>query len=299
MTAAALPMRQAFAQTATALLDEDPRVAIVLAEISRDLFADAFRHHAARAVNVGIAEQAMVGVAAGFALEGFHPIAHTLAPFMAERPFEQLKVDFGYQGLGGTFVGAGGSYDYASEGGTHHAAGDVAAMLAIPGMQVLAPGHGGELDALLRAVYANGSPTYVRTSLAENAAPLDVAPGRLEVVRRGAGPTVVAFGPMLTRTLAAVEGLDATVAYATSVEPFDAEGLAALAGPSPDVVTVEPWYEGSVAPALTRALGHLPARYRFVGVPRAFVHEYGTRADLDAALGLDVRGLRVRLGLHP
>jgi transketolase len=299
MSTATLPMRHAFARTATDLLQEDPRVAIVLAEISRDLFVDAFRHDPERAINVGIAEQAMVGVAAGFALEGFHPIAHSLSPFMAERPFEQLKLDFGYQGLGGTFVGAGGSYDYATEGGTHHAAGDVAAMLAIPRMQVIAPGHGGELDALLRAVYANGAPTYVRTSLAQNDAPLDVAPGRLEVVRRGAGPTVVAFGPMLTRTLAAVEGLDATVAYATSVEPFDAKGLAELAGPRPDVVVVEPWYEGTAAAAVTRALGHLPARYRFVGVPRAFVHEYGTWADLDAEVGLDVPGIRARLGVQP
>jgi transketolase len=288
-------MREAYAATTVALFREDPRVAVVLAEISRDLLREAFAHDPSRAVNVGIAEQAMVGVAAGFALEGFHPIAHSLAPFMAERPFEQLKLDFGYQGLGGTFVGAGGSYDYGSEGGTHHAGGDVAALLAIPRMQVLAPGHPSEVDALLRATYANGRPTYIRTSVAANADGHDVAPGRLQVLRRGDGPTVVAFGPMLDRTLAAVDGLDATVAYATSVEPFDARGLATLAGARPDVVAVEPWYEGSSATALTAALGHLPARYRFVGVPRRFLHAYGTREELDADLGLDVAGIRRRL----
>ena len=84
----------------------------------------------------------MVGVAAGFAMEGFHPIAHSLSPFMAERPYEQLKLDFGYQGLGGTFVGSGGSYDYAGEGATHHSPADASLMLAIPRMQVLVPGHG-------------------------------------------------------------------------------------------------------------------------------------------------------------
>src|SRR5262245_2050310 len=288
-------MRGAYAATTVALFREDPRVAVVLAEISRDLLREAFAHDPSRAVNVGIAEQAMVGVAAGFALEGFHPIAHSIAPFMAERPFEQLKLDFGYQGLGGTFVGAAGSSAYAGEGGTHHAGGDVAALLGIPRMQVLAPGHPDEVEQLLRATYANGRPTYVRTSVARNARGHDVAPGRLQVLRRGTGPLVVAFGPMLDRTLAAVDGLDATIAYATSVEPFDARGLAALAGAQPDVVVVEPWYEGSAATAVTAALGHLPARYRFVGVPRRFLHAYGTREELDADVGLDTAGIRRRL----
>lgn len=289
------PMREAFAATATALLVEDPRVAIVLAEISGQLFEQARRHDPMRAINVGIAEQTMIGVAAGFAMEGFHPIAHSLSPFVAERPFEQLKIDFGYQGLGGTFVGAGGSYDYAGEGATHHAAGDVAAMLAIPRMQVLAPGHPSEVEALLRATYANGEPTYLRTSLATNDVSLDARVGSLQVVRRGGAATVLAFGPMLGRTLQATEGLDVTVAYTTSVEPFDHAGLAAVGGDRPHVIAIEPWYEGSVAAVVTRALGHLPARTTFVGVPRRFIHDYGTWAQIDADLGLDAVGLRARI----
>lgn len=289
------PMREAFAETATDLFVDDPRVAIVLAEISGQLFRRARRHDPERVVNVGIAEQTMIGVAAGFAMEGLHPIAHSLSPFVVERPFEQLKLDFGYQLLGGTFVGAGGSYDYAGEGGTHHAAGDVAAMLAIPRMQVLAPGHGDEVGRLLRATYANDDPTYVRTSLATNDRSFDVAPGRLEVVRGGVGATVLAFGPMLSRTVRATEGLDVTIAYTASVEPFDDAGLAAVVGDRPHVIAIEPWYEGSVAPILSRALGHRPARYSFIGVPRRFIHDYGTWHQLDADLGLDEDGLRARI----
>lgn len=288
-------MREGFASTATELLIADARVAIVLAEISTPMFQEARRHDPTRVVNVGIAEQTMVGVAAGFAMERFHPIAHSLSPFMAERPFEQLKLDFGYQGLGGTFVGAGGSYDYASEGATHHAAGDVAAMLAIPRMDVLVPGHGREVASLLRSTYADGAPTYMRTSLATNDEPHDVAPGRLEVVHRGAGAVVVAFGPMLARTLRATAGLDVTVAYATSVEPFDDRGLASIAGAHPHIVAVEPWYEGTTASVLTRALGHVPATFSFIGVPRRFVHEYGTWQEIDADLGLDAAGIGERI----
>lgn len=289
-------MRAAFAAAAVRLLDADPRAALVLADISVEgFFEEAMQRHPHRAVNVGIMEQAMIGVAAGFAMEGFRPIAHSLSPFVSERPFEQLKLDFGYQGLGGTFVGAGGSYDYAGEGGTHHAAGDVAAMLAIPGMEVLVPGHAHEVDRLLHAVYANERPSYLRTSLAENREGFDVEPGRIEVVRSGSGPLVVAFGPMLTRTIEACEGLDVTIAYATSVAPFDARGIAAIAGDAPSVVVVEPFYEGSSASVVTAALGHLAIRYGSVGVPRAFIHRYGTWRQLDEMLGLDAAGIGRRI----
>jgi transketolase len=286
-------MRTAFATTTRELLTEDPRVALVLADISVSAYlGKAIREQPDRAVNVGIMESTMVGVAAGFAMEGFHPIAHSLSPFMAERPYEQLKLDFGYQRLGGTFVGVGGSYDYAGEGGTHHAPGDVQALLAIPGMEVLVPGHGREVGNLMRSTYANGRPTYIRASAVTNAEAHDVGPGRLEVIRRGSTATVVAFGPMLMRTLEATADLDVSVVYATSLEPFDHEALAAVAGDSPNVIAVEPFYEATSAQVLAKALGHRPATYGFIGVPRRFIHDYGTWRDLDADLGLDVPGIR-------
>ncbi len=288
-------MREAFAATATDLLETDDRVAIVLADISVSLLTRAIQHDPLRAVNVGISEQTMVGVAAGFAMVGFHPIAHSLLAVHGRRPYEQLKLDFGYQGLGGTFVGSGGSYDYAGEGGTHHSPADASVMLAIPRMQVLVPGHGREVDRLLRAVVTNGEPTYMRTSLATNDDPHDVAPGRLEVIRRGDGPTVVAFGPMLTRALEATAHLDATVVYATSLEPFDGATLRELAGDAADVVVIEPWYEGSAAPVIAPVFADLAARVRYVGVPRQFIHRYGTWQELDAALGMDASGIRSRL----
>jgi transketolase len=246
-------------------------------------------------INVGIMEQTMVGVAAGFAMEGFHPIAHSLSPFMAERPYEQLKLDFGYQGLGGTFVGVGGSYDYASSGGTHHSPADAGLMLGIPGAEVWVPGHGDEMDSILRSTYANGRPTYIRASVATNAEGHQVEPGRIEVIRRGAAATVLTFGPMLDRTVVACEGLDVTIAYATSLRPFDAAGLAAIAADVPALVTVEPFYEGTAASVVTGALGDRPMRYISIGVPRAFIHSYGEPEDIDADLRLDEAGLGRRV----
>ena len=288
-------MRQAFAMTVSDLVEHDDRVAVVLADISTSYFERAVAAHPDRVVNIGIMEQTMVGVAAGYAMEGFHPIAHSLSPFMAERPYEQLKLDFGYQGLGGTFVGFGGSYDYASSGGTHHSPADAGVMLGIPGMEVLIPGHGDEMDAMLRSTYADGSPTYIRGSVATNASAHQPEPGRLDVIRRGSEATVLAFGPMLDRTISACEGLDVTIAYATSLRPFDAQGLAALAGDVPVLIAVEPFYEGTAAPVVTAALGDRPMRYISIGIPRAFIHAYGEPEDIDVDLGLDEGGIRRRL----
>jgi transketolase len=288
-------MRTQLARSATELVESDPRVAVVLAEISVDRFDRAFQIAPERVINVGIMEQTLVGVGAGFAMEGFHTIVHTMAPFLVERPFEQVKLDFGYQGLGGTLASVGAPYDYGTEGGTHHSPGDVGVVLTVPGTEVLVPGCAVELDSLLRGTYANGRLTYLRASVAQNDVAFDVAPGRLDVVRRGSLATVVAVGPMLSRTLAACEGLDVTVLYTTSVAPFDAQGLAAVVGDDPLVVAVEPFYDGTLLPALADALRHVPSRFASIGVPRRFFTSYGTREEHDRELGMDTAGIRRRV----
>lgn len=290
-----MDMRSQLAETATDLLEHDPRTAVVLADISLERFARAFAVTPTRVINVGIMEQTLIGVSAGFAMEGFHVIAHTIAPFLVERPYEQLKLDFGYQGLGGTLASVGAPYDYGTEGGTHHAPGDVQAMLTIPGTEVLVPGSAAELDVLLRGTYANARLTYLRASGVQNDRSFDVAPGRIEVLRRGSLATVVVVGPLLSRTLQACDGLDVSVVYATSVRPFDADGLAAVVGEHPLVIAVEPFYEGTLTPALAETLRHVPSRFASIGVPRRFITAYGTPAEHDRELEMDVAGIRRRI----
>jgi transketolase len=287
-------MRTSAADTVCELFEADPRVAVVLAEISVERFAPAFARDPRRAVNVGIMEQTMVGVAAGFAMEGFHPVIHTIAPFVAERALEQLKLDFGNQALGGLVITVGASYDYASEGTTHHSPGDVQALLTIPGAEVLVPGTGEEAARLIRSTYDNDRLTYLRTQVAANTRPREIQPGRLAVERRGGGPAVIAVGPMLDRTLEAVGDSEATVLYATTLSPFDARGLrAAMTGD--EVIVVEPMFAGTLAPVVAEALADRPVRIRSIGVPRAVIREYGTPQQLDAVVGLDPAGIRAQM----
>ena len=125
-------MRERFTSVTTELLAADPRLALVLADITADSFAPARRRFPDRVLNLGIREQLLVSVAGGLALAGLRPIAHTFASFLVERPFEQIKLDLNHQGVGAVLVSAGGSYDYSASGRTHQAPGDVALLDTLP-----------------------------------------------------------------------------------------------------------------------------------------------------------------------
>ncbi|MFJ9682770.1 transketolase family protein [Streptomyces sp. NPDC101194] len=291
-------MRDRFISTTSQLLDEDPRLALVLAEISRDGFEGAERAHPDRVVNVGIREQLLVGAGAGMALTGLRPIVHTFASFLVERPFEQVKLDFGHQGVGGVLVSAGASYDWPAGGFTHMAPGDVALLDTLDGWTIQVPGHPDEAEALLRQAAAGDGRVYVRLSLQSNdrARPVGGTTGFL-TVREGTGGVVIAVGPMLDNVLAATEGLDVSVLYATTVRPFDGAGLRRAAGSrgAADVVIVEPYLAGTSTAAVNDALAELPHRVLGLGVGRTELRKYGQMDEHLAAHGLDARGLRERI----
>jgi transketolase len=287
-------MRTVFADAASSLVDEDPLTAVVLAEISADLFAKAAARHPDRVLNVGIREQLMVSVAGGLALAGLRPIVHTYAPFLVERAFEQVKLDLGHQGARAVLVSIGASYDAARGGRTHQAPSDVALIDTVPGFGVQVPGHPDEVPGLLRSAVGGleSSSTYVRLSTEANRFALPLWPG-LQVVRRGRQAVVVAVGPMLSPVLDAVGDMDVTVAYTTTVRPFDGEGLRSLASVSAAVVLVEPYLAGTSSFAVSEALAGLGAfRLLSLGVGRTELRRYGTPAYHSALHGLDATGIR-------
>ncbi|MFD0268261.1 transketolase family protein [Streptomyces sp. NPDC127106] len=290
-------MRERFIAVTSRLLDEDPRLALVLAEISMDGFRPARERHPDRVLNVGIREQLLVGVGGGLALTGMRPVMHTFASFLVERPFEQLKLDFGHQGTGGVLVSASASYDWPAGGFTHMSPGDVALMDTLDGWTVHVPGHPDEAETLLRHAYAAGDDkVYVRLSMQSNAAPRTVDGLRMQTVREGAAGVVVAVGPLLDEVLAATEGLDVTVLYATTVRPFDGAALREAVGrASADVVLVEPYLAGTSSAAAAQALVDRPHRVLGLGVGRAELRRYGTIEQHTAAHGLDARSLRERI----
>ncbi len=284
-------MRTQMIETLTALFKEDERLALVLADISVAALIQVFEHYPDRAVNVGIMEQTMIGVAAGMSLEGFIPVAHTIAPFLVERAFEQLKVDFCYQQLGGNFISIGASYDYSTEGATHQAPGDVMVLKSLPTMQIVVPGTGEEFDNLFRTSYANGAPTYYRLSTTTNAISQSVSFGKLSVLRIGSQATVIAVGPALEQVLAAVDDMDLTILYCTTVAPFDDLTLRQTYTGG-KVILVEPYYAGALASDVIMALPGQPVQLTSIGLPHQMLHTYGTVAQLDEIASFTVANIR-------
>lgn len=286
--------RTTFARTAADLVEEDLSVALVYAEISGQFFGEVERRHPTRVINVGIREQLLVNVGAGLALAGMRPIVHTFASFLVERAFEQVKLGFGHQDVGGVLVGSGGSFDISGGGRTHQAPGDVALLDTLPGWTIHVPGHAEEVEQALRLAVAGDGRDYVRVVSQQNAEAFPVTPGRFHVVRKGARATVLAVGPMLTPVLDAVADMDVTVLYASTVRPFDTRGLRAVVG-GPDVVLVEPYLAGTSARLVSEALSDLPHRLLSLGVPRQELRRYGSPAEHIAAHGLDAAGIRASL----
>jgi transketolase len=279
-------MRSRFYALTAQALDDDPDVAVVLADIGA---SELPRHP--RVFNVGIREQAMIGVAAGLALEGYRPVVHSYAPFLVERPYEQLKLDLGHQSVGAVLVSVGASYDGARSGRTHQAPEDVPLVATLPGWTIHVPGHPDEVERLYRRALAERGRVYLRLSEETNAEP--VATDGLTVLRRGSlgAPVVVAVGPALGAAFAATVDLDVTVAYLATVRPFDGDGLRAVVDGT-DVVLVEPYLAGTSAASVSAALRDRPHRLLALGVVDTELRRYGDGADHRAAHGLDATGIR-------
>ena len=284
-------MRQQFTATVTSLEERDERVVLLL----NDIGVWAFRHLKAaypnRVHNLGILEQASIGVSAGLALTGYIPIFHTIAPFIVERGYEQLKDDFGYQNLNGNFVSVGGSFDYSALGMTHYCPGDVGALMQIPNMQIVLPGTAKEMDCLMTQAYDNGSPTYFRLSESSNVMEHEVLFGRAVVVKQGAKATVLAVGTMLAPVMEAVADLDVTVLYYTTVRPFDREALVQNM-PTNKILLCEPYYNGALATEIIMACHDNPVRMNFVGLSCEVPKTYGTVQENMAVFGMDAKSIR-------
>ncbi len=199
-------------------------------------------------VEVGIAEQSLVSVAAGLANGGMKPVAVSPAAFLSTRSVEQIKVDCAYSHMNVKLLGISGGVSYGALGMTHHSVNDIASIASIPGMRVYLPSDSRQTDKLFRALMADNSPAYVRVGrnpvgdvYEEGNVPFTL--DKANVLQSGSDLAIIACGEMVLPALKAArslsdKGIHSTVIDMYCVKPLDLEAVSKAAATG-KIVTVE------------------------------------------------------------
>jgi len=279
-------MRKRFRDTALALAKDDERIVLLFGDVSVYLFKDFIEAYPDRFYNIGICENAILGVGAGLSSQGLIPVMHTITPFITERSYEQIKLDLCYNRFGGNIVTCGASFDYAWDGATHHAYTDLAILRLLPGMEVIQPGSVKELEVLFRSQYANGRPTYFRLSDHPHTIDTDPVFGKAVVLKdAGAGVTVMTAGPLLGDVLEACKDLPVNLVYFHTIKPIDREAISRFR--DTEIVVVHDAF------GLFEAIAEVPQlRMTYRGLPDEFCSCYGKLTDVRRTIGLDPASIR-------
>lgn len=217
-----------------------------------------------RIINVGIAEQNMIGIAAGMAKDGAHIFASSFAPFITMRACEQVRINMGYMQLNITTVGLGSGLGLAQQGNTHFGIEDAAVMRAIPGMTVVSPADGVEICKAVEALCDYGRPAYLRLT-GEAGFPMvhkgdiDFQIGKAIMLREGKDIAIVAAGTMVAYALQAAvslseKSIDAAVIDMHTIKPLDSEMLENLLGMKLIVTLEEATVVGGLGSAVAEFL---------------------------------------------
>jgi transketolase len=271
--------RQAFAETLIELAQSDPRiVAICNDSVGSSNLVQFQTLFPERLINVGIAEQDMIGVSAGLANGGFVPFVCGAAPFLTGRGLEQIKVDAAYNGYPIVLCGMSPGMAYGELGPTHHSIEDLSWLRAIDGLAVVVPADPAQTRAAVRWAAKAETPSYLR--IGRTKAP-SVSPdeskafafGRANVLRRGSSLTIVATGILVSRALEAADalaekGIEARVMNVSTIKPLDEAAIIAAARETGAIVTAEEaTVEGGLGAAVAETVvRNWPVPMRILGV---------------------------------
>ena len=294
--------REAYGEALLQLGRENSDVVVLDADLSKSTKTYDFgKHFPERFFNMGIAEQNMVGTAAGLAASGKIAFCSTFAVFAAGRAFEQIRNSVAYPRLNVKIGASHAGITVGEDGGSHQAIEDIAIMRALPNMTVFVPADAVETVAAVRAAVKIDGPVYIR--LGRLGVPVihgddfEFKPGQAVILREGKDLTLVATGIMVTTALEAAtelaaEGIEATVLDMHTIKPLDAEAVISAAKSTGAIVTAE---EHSIIGGLGSAVAEVLAENSQVPLKRVGIQdsfgESGKPAELLEKYGLTVKHL--------
>lgn len=279
-------MRTAFSETLIRLAETDERVVLLTGDHGYALFDDFRRHRLRQYINAGVAEQNMVGVAAGLARSGFRPFVYGLSAFIPIRVLEQIKLDVAHDSLPVVLFGDGAGFVYSQLGVSHQSTEDIACLRAVPNVRVFSPADRFELQCCIQSAYEQGLPSYIRLGKADRGdvhhAPITLTPGNLiPLIAAPAGSVaLIATGSMVKTalSLAKTQFQNVAVWSAPTVKPMNEAQVAEICRHSRALVTLE---EHSVIGGLGATIAEFsaelePRRVLRIGVEDRFSAYCGT-----------------------
>jgi transketolase len=267
-------MRKAFVEMLTGLAARDPRILLLTADLGYMALEPFAETYPGRFLNVGVAEQNMVGLATGLAEAGFIPFVYSINPFAVLRPYEFIRNGPIQHRLPVRIVGVGGGLEYGTNGLSHYGLEDVAVMRAQPGITVIAPADAGQTRSAVAASWNLPGPVYYRLGKDDKA----VVPGlegrfelgKLQRIREGSDLLVIAMGSVATEAAAAVQelatrGVSCSLAIIAHVSTPPVDELAELLARHPVTLTVEAHYRvGGVGSLVAEVIAERGLRCQLV-----------------------------------
>ncbi len=301
-------MRTTFVNTLMALAKEDPSIWLLTGDLGFTVL-ERFRDELPEQyLNAGVAEQNMVGVAAGLAMTGKRVFVYSIVPFATFRCFEHIRNDVCYHELPVCIVGVGGGYSYGHMGSTHHALEDIAVLRALPNMTIVCPGDPLEVEGAVRAIVKHPGPCYLRLGKAgeprlhdpEN---FSFTLGKAIEMLHGDDVTIIATSNMLETALQAAtilreRNVSPRLLSMHTVKPIDRDALLKAARETPLIVTVEEHVPvGGLGSAVAEALAFSPRRplHLLCSAPDRFADTTGSQQFFRTRAGLTPEDVATRI----
>lgn len=288
-------MRDAFSAALIKAAQQDERVLLLTGDHGYALFDEFRRLLPDRYLNVGVAEQNMVGVAAGLAKAGFRPIFYGLSAFVPIRVLEQIKLDICYEELPVVMIGDGAGFVYGALGASHHCTEDISALRAIPKVRILSPADAFEMTRAMELAFSAERPVYLRIGKS------DIGPVHKGAIKYDWGDLIemhpgdgglgfIATGSMVAAALKEGSRWEGSSVWsAPSLKPLNAEQVVAICRDHRAIVTLE---EHSIYGGLGAAIAEISSTYApcwvgRVGIQDRFAQYAGSYEYLRSEHGLD------------
>jgi transketolase len=295
-------LREAYGKTLVELGRENPDIVVLDADLSRSTMTQFFaREFPERFFDCGIAEQNMVGIAAGLAASGKIPFASTFAVFVPGRSFDQIRMSIAYSQLNVKLVVTHGGISVGEDGASHHSVEDLALIGCLPGFTVIVPADAIETAQAVKAAAASYGPFYIR--LCRPKLPLVYSEdyrfnlGKAVTLRQGKGATIIAIGIMVSTALEATDnlsrqGIDCRVLNMPTLKPIDEAAIIKAATETGAIVTAEDHLEhGGLGSEVAQVvIRYHPVPMEFVAIKDTYAKS-GSATELLQRYGLTAKDI--------